>query len=162
MNGKELFALAPFGAVVAFSDGTPRPPDRFTKKLSAWKSNNASGVFVGRTHGKGKGAWDVDHFTLQTLSSAVLVVNMGFNVGDTDRFTVTAPAVPGTIIAFSKFYTERGDDECSHIWPSYAHAIAWSRANGYDLNKQGWAFKIMGADGVLAPFTFPAAAEAAA
>lgn len=156
MNGKELFALAPFGAIVAFSDGTPRPPDRFTKKLSAWKSQNDAGVFVGRSHGKGAGAWDVDHFTLRTLESSVLVVNRSFNVGDADRFTITSPAAPGTIIAFSDFYTERGDDDCPYVWPSYTHAKAWGLAKGYDLSRQGWSFKVIGADGALEPFELPA------
>lgn len=154
MNGRELFALAPFGAVVAFSDGTPRPPDRFKKKLATWKSNNASGTFVGRTHGKGKGAWDVDHFTLRTLESSVLIVNMSFNVGNADRFTVT-PAAPGTLVAFSKFAAERGDQECPHVWPSVGVAMHWSILYGYPLNKQGWSFWVVGELGALAPVELP-------
>lgn len=49
MNAAELIRTAPLGAVVAFSDGTPRPPERFTKKLAAWKLNNGQGVLTAKT-----------------------------------------------------------------------------------------------------------------
>ena len=37
----------PLGTVVSVSDGTPRPPERFTKKLAAWKTTNFLGVYCG-------------------------------------------------------------------------------------------------------------------
>jgi hypothetical protein len=37
----------PLGTVVSVSDGTPRPPERFTKKLDAWKTKNFLGVYCG-------------------------------------------------------------------------------------------------------------------
>ena len=40
--------LAPIGSVLAWSDGTPRPPERHRKKLSAWRSRNSSGRLVSR------------------------------------------------------------------------------------------------------------------
>ncbi len=40
--------LAPMGSVLAWSDGTPRPPERHRKKLSAWRSRNSSGRLVSR------------------------------------------------------------------------------------------------------------------
>lgn len=43
-----LAFLAPIGSVLAWSDGTPRPPERHTKKLSAWRSRNSSGRLVSR------------------------------------------------------------------------------------------------------------------
>ncbi|GGG16675.1 MULTISPECIES: hypothetical protein [Rhizobium] len=40
--------LAPIGSVLAWSDGTPRPPERHRKRLSAWRSHNSSGQLVSR------------------------------------------------------------------------------------------------------------------
>jgi hypothetical protein len=34
MSAQLIYDLAPLGAIVRFSDGSPRPPDRHRKKLS--------------------------------------------------------------------------------------------------------------------------------
>lgn len=41
-----LAFLAPIGAILKWSDGMPRPPERHRKKLSAWKTNNSSGRLI--------------------------------------------------------------------------------------------------------------------
>ncbi|KJF70289.1 hypothetical protein [Agrobacterium arsenijevicii] len=38
-----LAFLSPIGSALKWSDGTPRPPQRHRKKLSAWKTSNSSG-----------------------------------------------------------------------------------------------------------------------
>jgi hypothetical protein len=45
MKATELLALEPLGELVRFSDGTPRPPARFKKKLASWLSSNSEGYF---------------------------------------------------------------------------------------------------------------------
>lgn len=55
--------LLPLGTQVSVSNGQPRPPERFNKKLSKWKSENYEGVIVrfqygGYTvHGKPADGW---------------------------------------------------------------------------------------------------------
>lgn len=39
----------PLGTQVTVSDGTPRPPERFKRKLAAWKHNNYTGVVTETT-----------------------------------------------------------------------------------------------------------------
>jgi len=58
MKAHELMALEPLGDLVRFSDGTPRPPTRFKKKLSSWLSRNSEGYFSEVRHG------DNPYFTL--------------------------------------------------------------------------------------------------
>lgn len=41
-----LAFLAPIGSILKWSDGTPRPPERHCKKLSAWKTSNSSGRLI--------------------------------------------------------------------------------------------------------------------
>ncbi|MCP4560153.1 MAG: hypothetical protein GY873_09030 [Bosea sp.] len=46
MSAHTIFDNAPIGSIVAWSDGTPRPPNRHRKKLSAWQSNNSRGRLI--------------------------------------------------------------------------------------------------------------------
>lgn len=43
MSAYRILDEAPLGAIIRFSDGTPRPPDRFKHKLSEWTTRNDSG-----------------------------------------------------------------------------------------------------------------------
>ena len=43
MSAHIVYDSAPLGSVIQYSDGTPRPPARFRKKLSAWQSRNGTG-----------------------------------------------------------------------------------------------------------------------
>ncbi|MGV1964173.1 hypothetical protein [Agrobacterium sp. 22-222-1] len=42
----QLFFNATIGSLIAWSDGTPRPPERHRRKLSAWRSNNSNGRLI--------------------------------------------------------------------------------------------------------------------
>lgn len=46
MSASLIFDIAPLGSLVAYSDGTPKPPARFTKKLAAWERRNGVGRLV--------------------------------------------------------------------------------------------------------------------
>lgn len=46
MHAIELYHTAPLGCLIRFSDGTPRPPDRFTRKVKAWEEKNGTGRLV--------------------------------------------------------------------------------------------------------------------
>lgn len=37
MSASLIYDVVPLGSVVEFYDDTPRPPDRFTKKLAVWQ-----------------------------------------------------------------------------------------------------------------------------
>ena len=40
MSAHQVYDNAPLGSLIGYSDGTPKPPPRFTKKLAAWQSRN--------------------------------------------------------------------------------------------------------------------------
>ena len=46
MSAKLIFDHAPIGAMIAYSDGPPRPPDRHRRKRADWKSRNNTGRLV--------------------------------------------------------------------------------------------------------------------
>jgi len=37
MSAQLIYDLAPLGSTVTYSDETPRPPERFRKKLASWE-----------------------------------------------------------------------------------------------------------------------------
>ncbi|TIM81833.1 MAG: hypothetical protein E5Y50_31705, partial [Mesorhizobium sp.] len=55
MSAHTIFESAPIGAIVAWSDGTPQPPERHSKKLAAWKNSNSQGRLVRKQGGRDAG-----------------------------------------------------------------------------------------------------------
>ena len=46
MSAQSIYDQAPIGALIRYSDGTPRPPQRFKHKLASWDNNNNIGRLV--------------------------------------------------------------------------------------------------------------------
>jgi hypothetical protein len=55
MSAHTIIDNAPIGSIVAWSDGTLRPPARFKKKLAAWQTNNSKGRLIRKQDGRGVG-----------------------------------------------------------------------------------------------------------
>ncbi|MFZ5693259.1 MAG: hypothetical protein ACOY5F_18655 [Pseudomonadota bacterium] len=43
MSAMTIYHNAPLGSVIRYSDGTPKPPARFARKLRDWKNRNGTG-----------------------------------------------------------------------------------------------------------------------
>ena len=46
MSATTIIDTAPLGALIRYTDGSPKPPTRFTKKLAAWERSNGVGRLV--------------------------------------------------------------------------------------------------------------------
>jgi hypothetical protein len=46
MSAQTVYDRVPLGSLVRYFDGTPRPPERFKRKLAAWENNNNGGRLV--------------------------------------------------------------------------------------------------------------------
>lgn len=46
MSAHIVYDAAPLGSLIRYSDCTPKPPERFRKKLAAWQSRNGTGRLV--------------------------------------------------------------------------------------------------------------------
>jgi hypothetical protein len=156
ITGKQLFALCPFGALVTFSDGKPRPPERFVKKVKEWERNNGRGVFLGITPLPEKPRdWDRECFALQTSASDAIIVNTTFTVDSPLSFEFVPPA-PGTVLWFTNYKTQRGRREVNRTFESKSAAFAWGDRKGYSLleqTKYSAEFAIVGENGELIPWT---------
>ena len=46
MSATTIIDSAPLGALIRYTDGSPKPPARFTKRLAAWERSNGVGRLV--------------------------------------------------------------------------------------------------------------------
>ena len=51
MSAQQIYDHAPLGAIIRYSDGTPRPPERHRRKLQAWERRNNKGRLVNKQAG---------------------------------------------------------------------------------------------------------------
>jgi len=149
ITATELYALAPLGAFIEYSDGTSRPPDRFKHKLATWKNSNDWGYFVTANPGNPSRSYDAPRFTLQQDHGRV-IFNKMMGLSDRLRFKVTPPK-PGTILPYSEF---EGQIEVKHVWPDMGAARAWAKGF-YKFSNCGFRYFIVREDGTLAEHVIP-------
>lgn len=154
MRAPAFFAMLlkemPLGAVVSFSDGTPRPPERHKRKLRDWERNNGTGELVEVLAKRTDKEWDADTFTLQTYTSDVLTVNRPVNVPTSPlEYEIVKRAEPGTILAYR---ASEGRITVTHIWPTQQAALAWARRRSYDLRRYGNDHWRVADDGAILPW----------
>ena len=96
LTAPQLHALAPFGATIRFTDGTPKPPERFTKKLAAWKRNNALGVYIEAKDAEGRfGAT----FNLEIIREAHFRARVIHSVESPLRYEIVRLPAPFVVVS---------------------------------------------------------------
>lgn len=132
----EIFAAAPLGAVIRFSDGTPQPPERFKRKLSDWKNRNDAGRLTERQASGGRGEWDRDSFSLHlgdygSGGVTVLSVNRSFSDRSPGSFEVIGLPTQGAfaVIGHSQFTGDHWLGEFATIDEARAKASRNSYGN---------------------------------
>lgn len=134
MTAQRIFDLALIGSIVAWSDGTPRPSERHTKKLEAWRSHNARGRLLAKQAERRLGTVVVPAgFTLHETDLAsggviVMEVFKTFSVASSLRFEVVESPTIGSVLIFDR----PGDGrELVHLAPDRREAEAWLSRHGY-------------------------------
>jgi hypothetical protein len=134
MSAKLIFDHAPIGAIIAYSDGTPRPPDRHRRKLADWKSRNGAGRLICKRAVVERGAHTIPaSFTLHegdygSNGTIVMRVHKTFDVNSPRDFTVHEQPKPGSVLVMS-----RPDDlgELVHLAANRGEAEDWLARHGY-------------------------------
>lgn len=134
MSALSIFEDAPIASIIAWSDGTPRPPERHRKKLSAWKTNNSQGRLIRKQGERGIGtvALAAD-FTLHEADYGgggviAIRVHRTFLVDSVLRFTIVERPSPGSVRVFDR----AGDNaELVYLAPHRAAAEEWLSRHGY-------------------------------
>lgn len=134
MSALSIFEDAPIGSIVAWSDSTPRPPERHRKKLSTWKTNNSRGRLIRKQGERGIGNVSLAaDFTLHEADFGgggviAIRVHRTFSLDSALRFTIVERPVPGSVRVFDR----PGDNaELVHLAPHRAAAEEWLTRHGY-------------------------------
>ncbi|WP_089172958.1 hypothetical protein [Bosea sp. AS-1] len=134
MSAQEIFDDAPVGSTVAWSDGTPRPPARFNKKLAAWRTSNSSGRLIRKQGGRGVGNIPRPaYFTLHEADygaggGVAIRVHRTFSVKSKLCFAVVERPAVGAVRVFDR----AGDDaELVCLATNEADAREWLTRHGY-------------------------------
>ncbi|MGX9948491.1 hypothetical protein ACTG4Q_39055 (plasmid) [Bradyrhizobium denitrificans] len=134
MSAQLIYDLAPLGAIIRFSDGTPHSPDRHRKKLAAWGHRNSGGRLI-RKQAERRAGNTVIGATI-TLHAGdyggggvvVLRVHRTFSVDSDLRFVVTERPRVGAVRVLSR----PGEDaELVYLASSRADAETWLKSHGY-------------------------------
>lgn len=134
MSAKLIFDHAPIGAIIAYSDGTPRPPDRHRRKLADWKNRNGAGRLICKRPAVERGAHTIPaSFTLHegdygSNSTIVMRVHKTFDVNSLRDFTVREQPKAGSVVVMSR----PGDlGELVHLAANRIAAEDWLTRHGY-------------------------------
>jgi hypothetical protein len=129
-----LAFLAPIGAVLAWSDGQPRPPEHHRKKLSAWTTNNSSGRLIRRQDERGAGNIVLPpSFTLHEGDYGgggviAIRIHRTFTLETSLMFTILERPGVGSCRVFDRV----GENaELVHLAPSRQAAEEWLSVQGY-------------------------------
>ncbi len=130
MSALTIFEHAPIGAIVAWSDSTPRPPERHSRKLAAWKNSNSLGRLIRK---QGDGVATIGTFTLHEAdfgAAGVIAIRVQrtFSLDSSLRFAIVERPPLGSVRVFDR----AGDDaERVHLAPHRAAAQRWRSEHGY-------------------------------
>lgn len=134
MSAYTIFESSPIGAIVAWSDGTMRPPERHRRKLDAWTTNNSQGRLIRKQGGRDIGTLDpYASFTLHEADYGAggiiaIRVHRTFSLGSSLRFTIVERPNVGSVRVFDR----PGDHaELVHLAPHRAAAEQWLSEHGY-------------------------------
>ena len=134
MYAKLIFDHAPIGAIITYSDGTPRPPVRHRRKLADWKNRNGAGRLICKRAAVERGAHSIPaSFTLHegdygSNGTIVLRVHKTFDVNSPRAFAVREHPEPGSVLVMSR-PDELG--ELIHLAANRSDAEDWLNRHGY-------------------------------
>ncbi len=134
MSAHTIYDDAPIGAIIAWSDGTPEPPARFTRKLAAWKANNSKGRLTRKQSEYGMANLVVPaSFTLHEGdfgSAGVVAIRIfrTFSVASALRFTVLERPALGSVRVFNR---EGEGADLVHLAANRIAAEEWLSRHGY-------------------------------
>ncbi len=134
MSAHQIFDHVPLGAIIRYSDGAPRPPERHRRKLQAWESRNNTGRLVQKRTGTRVGETTIPAtITLHEGdygSQAVIVLKVfkTFSVDSDLAFTVVERPAIGSVLVLDR----PGDGaQLVHVAANRQAADEWLSRHGY-------------------------------
>jgi hypothetical protein len=134
MFANTIIDQAPLGALIRYTDGSPKPPARFTKKLVAWERSNGVGRLVKKEPPRPYPTWTAPaSFTLHegnfSSDGVILVTIMRSHSADSELiFEVIEKPKVGQVCVLLDF---GGNTELLHLAASITAAELWIARKGY-------------------------------
>lgn len=134
MSATTIIDTAPLGALIRYTDGSPKPPTRFTKKLAAWERSNGIGRLVKKEPPRPYPTWTAPaSFTLHegnfSSDGVILVTIMRSHSADSGlTFGVVEVPQPGQVKILLHF---GGATELLHLAANQMAAELWIAREGY-------------------------------
>jgi len=134
MSAQHIFDAAPLGAFIRYSDGTPRPPARFNKKLQAWERNNGVGRLIKKSAAVERPTYStpagftLHHGDFGSHGVIVMVVHFSYLVTSALWFEIEKAPEPGMVRVLTQW---EGVDELRHLAADQTSAEAWLAAHRY-------------------------------
>ncbi|HET6523526.1 hypothetical protein [Sphingopyxis sp.] len=132
MSAQAIMDHAPLGAIIRFSDGAPRPSDRFRRKLADWENRNDKGRLIRKEPPRiGKSLNYPGGFSLHLGdygSNGVVVIKFTRSFQATTRlsFEIVDLPPPGSI----RILRQVGEgEELEYLAPDAAAADEWLARN---------------------------------
>ena len=134
MSVKVIYDRAPLGALIRFSNGQPKPPARFTRKVASWERVNGVGRLIRKSPPLISGAYvSPGTITLHEGDFAsngvvVLIVHRTHDLDSDLCFEVIGVPPPGSCRILQPF----GETvELLHLADDRTAAEAWLQAHRY-------------------------------
>ncbi len=134
MSARLIFDTAPLGALVHFSDGEPKPPSRFARKLASWEERNGIGRLVRKEPVVRRG----NHTSTASITLhrgdfasggvVVLMAYMTYALSSDLTFEIVERPAPGSVRVLHPF---GGAMELLHLASDMTQAETWLRGNPY-------------------------------
>ncbi|MGY5810105.1 hypothetical protein ACXHXG_20660 [Rhizobium sp. LEGMi198b] len=134
MSASLIYRLAPIGSIVAWSDGTPRPPARFKQKLAAWKTCNSQGRLIRKEGERNVGPTSLSpYFTLHEGdlgANGVIAIRIHrtFSLDSNLTFQVVERPALGSVRVFDRAGSSA---ELIHLADNRQAAEEWLIRNRY-------------------------------
>lgn len=123
MSLRTLIESTPLGATLLVSNGKPRPPERFNRKLSDWNRENYVGTLVAIETAPGqRPAFMVREGSLEDCAPVVFQIRYTFDTSSC--FEVKRRPTPG-----SARVVRANRRELLHLAANHAEAVKWLADN---------------------------------
>ncbi|CAM5324523.1 hypothetical protein ATER59S_00179 [Aquamicrobium terrae] len=134
MSAHIVYDSAPLGSVIRYSDGAPKPPERFRKKLAAWGRRNSVGRLIRKEPPHDRATYTSPAcFTLHEgdfgqEGTIVLSVRRTYTVDSELRFEIVERPAIGMV----RILQDVGDSpELLHLSRDHKSAERWLASNRY-------------------------------
>jgi hypothetical protein len=128
MSALHVFDNAPLGSIIRYSDGSPKPPARFNKKLEQWERSNGSGRLIRKSPGRDVGNFPfLASFTMHEGDLGgggivLIVLHRSFSVDTRLHFEVVETPALGSVRVLGQY---GAGTELLHLAASHEAAVRW-------------------------------------